>query len=65
MHDNNNKNNTTYLPVLDFGRVSNTEGSQKSPPVHSDDEVTPRRGLDNMMSDRKLEMLGLNVKKDN
>ena len=24
---------------------------------HSGDEVTPRRGLENMMSDRKLKML--------
>lgn len=34
---------------IDFG--GNISLSRKSTPVHSDDEVTPRRGLDEMMTD--------------
>ena len=34
---------------IDFG--GDVSLSKKSTPVHSDDEVTPRRGLDEMMTD--------------
>ena len=57
-----NGNNTTYMPALDFGReTSDLSHSSKTPPLHSDDEVTPRRGLDGMMSARKLEILHTNI----
>ena len=48
------------LPKLRFGHREDDashEGltqSKKSTPIHSDDEVTPRRGLDEMMSESKL-----------
>lgn len=48
------------LPRLRFGRGeggASHEGltqSKRSTPIHSDDEVTPRRGLDEMMSESKL-----------
>lgn len=51
------------LPTLRFGQGeggASHQGltqSEKSTPVHSDDEVTPRRGLDELMSESKL--LGL------
>ena len=34
-----------------------SELSRRSTPLHSDDEVTPRRGLDEMMSSSKLKGL--------
>ena len=40
---------------IDFG--GNLSLSKKSTPMHSDDEVTPRRGLDDLMTDSRL--LGL------
>lgn len=59
-------NNTTvnepdpaFRPAPDFGRLSESRGTEKTPPLHSDDEVTPRRGLDDMMSARKLEILSV------
>jgi len=49
------------MPVLDLGRMSSSNHSNRTPPLHSDDEVTPRRGLDEMMSSRKLLDLELNI----
>jgi hypothetical protein len=37
---------------IDFG--GNISLSKKSTPLHSDDEVTPRRGLDDMMTESQL-----------
>jgi len=52
----------SHLPVLDLGGMQSvSHSSNKSPPLHSDDEVTPRRGLDEMMSSRKLLDLELNI----
>ena len=48
------------LPKIKFGNEDEEEGitqSKKSTPIHSDDEVTPRRGLDEMMSEDKLKGL--------
>ena len=52
-------NNTTLpeepaMPIIDFGKISSSGNEDKKTPIHSDDEVTPRRGLDEMMSDSKL-----------
>ena len=47
------------IQPLRFGSASN-EGlslSKKSTPIHSDDEVTPRRGLEEAMSARRLRAL--------
>ena len=51
----------SFMPVLDLGRLSSSGNSNRTPPLHSDDEVTPRRGLDEMMSSRKLLDLELNI----
>ena len=43
--------------ILDLGftpKRSNDSHSKKDTPIHSDDEVTPRRGLDEMMTESKL-----------
>lgn len=61
-----NMNNTTVvnpndscMPIIDFGGKIDSSSSNRTPPLHSDDEVTPRRGLECMMSLSKLEDLEL------
>lgn len=50
------------VPLLDLGCISSGSlNSNKTPPMHSDDEVTPRRGLDDLMSARKLELLQIAI----
>jgi hypothetical protein len=50
------KNDDWPVPgIMDFG--GDLELSRKSTPMHSDDEVTPRRGLDEMMTESKLKGL--------
>ena len=56
-----NQGENSFMPVLDLGRLSSSHNSNRTPPLHSDDEVTPRRGLDEMMSSRKLLDLELNI----
>ena len=55
-----NNNESSMLPLLDLGKES-SHISSKTTPIHSDDEVTPRRGLDEMMSSRKLLDLDLEL----
>ena len=53
----NDNNQTGEVPLIDFGKISSSGNDGKKTPIHSDDEVTPRRGLDNMMSESKLKEL--------
>lgn len=53
----NDGNQTEQVPLIDFGKISSSGNEDKKTPIHSDDEVTPRRGLDGMMSESKLKEL--------
>lgn len=51
------ENQTGEIPLIDFGKISSSGNEDKKTPIHSDDEITPRRGLDGMMSECKLREL--------